>query len=730
MLPRLPSETRNHTIMAQHSDSFKTIEKSVIGDLAGELDSLAELFAGNTYRLVLLKTGRIGVCAEIFTRGNSRSPLRRTEPVVIVLSLNNWETIPPFVFPDRIGFPYEQFPHVFYEGENYPAGLCLTRENIRDWYSEHTLRDYVVLLNQWMQDAAKSNLIKLKDKDEFEPQRYLSPTIEASFYRLFFDDTVLEKQEEPSCKYFPIDVHENEFACGSDEINDLKGNALGIRLFKGNKQVDDEWITSYPRTLGQLYEFLTQKNYPFSLDDLKEKLDETKEYAYFLIALLRPTKIIDKQSKINYLCFRVKAEDIRNDAKDAHIEETLIKDYPNYITARSLSMTPKSIYNKRIAILGCGAVGSKIALHLFRCGIDQITLVDFDTLEPHNLCRHALLSTPFNKGRNKAELLKETFNKMFIGVLDHIEVEKTNALYFLKNTDLSKYGVIIDATASAAVMHGIDAIEFPSSTKIVRACLSAGGDVGITYVSTGSKRLFSDYYTEVLRQAITDDDFSSWLNLERKNTLEDLRIGEGCHSITMKVSDDTISSHAALMSTVIRKINEPKSTDGFLLSIANDMYPGSMVTIWSNAPDYLDYECVNNPQWHVRISKMLLDAIRKETRVYGKKETGGYLFGNIDYKRHLIYVVEHFIPEDSKRSETELCLGKKGFPEFDKHIMKRTANQLYYIGDWHSHPIAPLAMSETDISTSCDRVLPAMPKGIGLCVITKTSDTKFFLLSK
>lgn len=165
-----------------------------------------------------------------------------------------------------------------------------------------------------------------------------------------------------------------------------------------------------------------------------------------------------------------------------------------------------------------------------------------------------------------------------------------------------------------------------------------------------------------------------------------MRIGEGCHSITMKVSDDTISSHAALMSTVIRKVNEPKFTDGFLFSIANDMYPGSMVTIWSDAPDYVDFTCTNNPLWHVRIAKTLLGAIRIETRAHGKKETGGYLLGNIDYKHHLIYVAEQFIPEDSVHPETELCLGNKGFQKYDKHIMNRTANQLYYIGDWHSHP--------------------------------------------
>ena len=106
--------------MALYSDNYQFIEKSLIGGLAGELDALADLFVGNTYRLVLLKTGCVGVCAEIYTRGSTRSPLRKTEPVVIVLSLTDWHTIAPFVFPDRDGFPYEQFPHVGLRPQEVP----------------------------------------------------------------------------------------------------------------------------------------------------------------------------------------------------------------------------------------------------------------------------------------------------------------------------------------------------------------------------------------------------------------------------------------------------------------------------------------------------------------------------------------------------------------------------------------------------------------------------------
>lgn len=716
--------------MANHSDNYQAIDKMSIGGLAGELDSLADLFFNHSYRLVRLKDGEIGVCAEILTKANSKSVLRRAEPVVIVLNPHNWETDLPFVFPDRIDFPYSHFPHVYYEGKNYPAGLCLTRENLSDWYSEHTLRDYIVRLNEWMQDAVRNNLVKTKEKDEFEPQRYLSPSIEAKYYRFVLDESDLEKQRHPSCHYFSITMFSSGNAWGIEEITKLENNAIGVRLFKGNKAIDKEWITVYPRTLGELYQFIEKKAYPLNNQDLINKLDETKEYVYFLLALLRPTRIIGTQSRINYLCFRAKATDIVDNKIEAHVDEVMIIDFLNYNAVRNLSMTPKSISEKRVVILGCGAVGSKIALHLFRSGIDKLTLVDYDILEPHNLCRHALLNISFEKSLNKALLLKETLDGMFFGAPKNIDAYDDKALHFLERTDLSQFGLIIDATASAAVMHGMDAIKFPDTTKVVRACLSNGGDIGITYVSTGSKRLMTDYYAEILRQAINDDDISVWLNQEKKNTLEDVRIGEGCHSNTMRVSDDTISSHAALMSSAIRHIFESGSEDGFTLTIANDEFPGSMFTTWYGAPDFREFQCDNDPKWHVRIPSDLLNEIRILAKKQRQTETAGYLFGQIDYKRHLVYVVDHFVPIDSKQEKNQVGLSKNGFIEYDRKVESRTANQLYYIGDWHSHTINSLEMSPKDIQTCHDQVLPAMKSGIGLCVITKANNTKFFLISE
>lgn len=44
--------------------------------------------------------------------------------------------------------------------------------------------------------------------------------------------------------------------------------------------------------------------------------------------------------------------------------------------------------SKCAVILGCGSVGSLVAMELARCGVGSFVLVDGDTLEYHNLCRH------------------------------------------------------------------------------------------------------------------------------------------------------------------------------------------------------------------------------------------------------------------------------------------------------------------------------------------------------
>lgn len=64
--------------------------------------------------------------------------------------------------------------------------------------------------------------------------------------------------------------------------------------------------------------------------------------------------------------------------------------------------------NKRILLIGCGSVGSKLCFELTRLGISNITVVDNDTLSLENLYRHQLGKRYL--GKNKAIALAKELN--------------------------------------------------------------------------------------------------------------------------------------------------------------------------------------------------------------------------------------------------------------------------------------------------------------------------------
>lgn len=59
------------------------------------------------------------------------------------------------------------------------------------------------------------------------------------------------------------------------------------------------------------------------------------------------------------------------------------------IFSRNTGILESTIMNNKCAfLLGCGSVGSLVALELARAGVGKFVLIDNDVLEYHNLCRH------------------------------------------------------------------------------------------------------------------------------------------------------------------------------------------------------------------------------------------------------------------------------------------------------------------------------------------------------
>ena len=92
--------------------------------------------------------------------------------------------------------------------------------------------------------------------------------------------------------------------------------------------------------------------------------------------------------------------------------------------------------NTKLILLGVGGVGSFALDALYRTGITNITIVDFDTYEESN--RNRQMGSDGNIGRVKVEALKETYPEVEI-IHEKITPE------WVDNFDFSSYDYILDA---------------------------------------------------------------------------------------------------------------------------------------------------------------------------------------------------------------------------------------------------------------------------------------------
>lgn len=77
--------------------------------------------------------------------------------------------------------------------------------------------------------------------------------------------------------------------------------------------------------------------------------------------------------------------------------------------------------NAKIHIVGCGSVGSTVAENLARCGVKNMVLYDFDTVEAHNIVNQMFRQQ--DVGRPKVEALKDILTDINPELSDTIELK-------------------------------------------------------------------------------------------------------------------------------------------------------------------------------------------------------------------------------------------------------------------------------------------------------------------
>ncbi len=677
----------------------------------------------------------LNITVELPPLGNADGiDIRSKEPVLVVIDTKSYPGVSPMVYPDRLDFPKDSLAHLYVAVKDKPPGFCLVRGSLSEWYSNKQLKDLVIRIGNWLRDAAAGELSE--NGAQFDPLR-----LEGYTGTVIYDYDQLAAIVNDKKSFFP----DSDFAIGFFERK-LIGDGFSFKLkkfitsenlnetyedFKKENEKDNALASKKYYNFGYIVwsnESITFKNYcinlpedwenfktfcaRFSVDT--EKLENqiatydlnTSLFIPVIVAIKRPKTIIGFSGSIEFLNFYLKIN--TPDVADGRIINNIPVAFQSHNQPLSLKKAKEiSGFHANLGnyslIAGCGALGSKIIMHLARSGSTSYLLVDPDELSPHNLIRHALFSNA--EGLNKAVALKKEITNMYpYQKLAVLPINKPGDL--LLTPEITKpCSWILDFTASNAFFHSVVKADIADTTRICRVFISDFGNLGIMLLEGKNRNPRIDDLQVMLYTQYKKMPFiSSWLKRETegKENNVSITVGVGCNSETTILADDIVSLHGAFFSGAIKSESHKEIADHGRIYLNEIQYE----PFFSNLPKLLDVRpmvimnAINDPAWQIRMKQGILETMKKEMGLAMPHEIGGVFVGCVNYKTKTVHVVDLIpAPADSMANHACFFRGIQGLPEAIGEVNEQTGNQLGYIGEWHSHPFGPNAMSNVDLAT-------------------------------
>jgi integrative and conjugative element protein (TIGR02256 family) len=186
-----------------------------------------------------------------------------------------------------------------------------------------------------------------------------------------------------------------------------------------------------------------------------------------------------------------------------------------------------------------------------------------------------------------------------------------------------------------------------------------------------------------------------------KNNNLTVQVGVGCNSETTVLSDEKVSAHSAFFAASIRQeITADKNSQGKIkLHRILDSEEYSIETDIIHVDPFDIIPAVNDPNWTVRFKNGILGDIKRKV-AKTNKEIGGVFVGVANYKTMTIHVTDLIdAPHDSIRNATSFYRGHQGLSNQIRKVTEGSGGQLGYIGEWHSHPFGPNALSYIDLTS-------------------------------
>jgi hypothetical protein len=331
--------------------------------------------------------------------------------------------------------------------------------------------------------------------------------------------------------------------------------------------------------------------------------------------------------------------------------------------------------DKKIGMIGLGAIGSQIYNNLVRSGTGEWILIDNDIFLPHNNARH-ILSGCF-VGRNKA-IGMSIYGNDIVNREKISRAINNDAVEVSVREEIEKVDIILDTSVSVALSRYLS-IDLKSPARRISVFLNPSGNDSVILAEAEDREITLDniemqYYRYLSNNTELKDHLISFDNK--------MRYGGSCSDITNRIPQTMVSLHAAICAKGLQNLMTIKEGG---------------IHIWNTNPQTYEVKKystglskiikLNLGEWIINIDQWLLEKLHQARSNKLPKETGGILIGSYDMARKIVYVIDTVLsPPDSEEWPTVYIRGCKGLKEEIERISRITLGRLEYIGEWHSHP--------------------------------------------
>ena len=379
---------------------------------------------------------------------------------------------------------------------------------------------------------------------------------------------------------------------------------------------------------------------------------------------------------------------------------------PTALRLRNIGVVSSKVPEKTVALIGLGALGSRVAELLAQAGVEDFRLCDGDRLTTGNVARHLGGLTDFGakKTRVVGARLHELNPRLHITCMrSESAVSSIRELQeFLKPAD-----VTVCTTADENVESAINQIAVMGGKTVVYGRALRRGSMGRVFrVRPGEDacKACLGYYASQAREG--EDVPEDWVEVTESD--DDILIHE-CGRPVIPASAVDLSFVASLTSRVALDIlEETNQTNNHWLwssNIATDVDARLERPLSTMSTRLERYEhcpvCQEPDVVGVRISRDVHGTIKKEVESTPDAETGGILLGHVDENRHAVILRATGPGPKAKKSAG----GFDRDVEFVQGELEKASRDLgsrgLYVGEWHSHLELDPEPSGIDVSSMC-----------------------------